>query len=151
MRANIKITLTVKSPHREDHRDTQKLYHKIYLKKDLIKLVAEIYEDDFDVFTLSSSRISSRIYQIFLIFQIFKVSDLYSLSNLRHAFRESPASRHFNQVFNLLKMILLACAASAISEPLLSFPLLKKSKTKMISTMDNNQLHYLMRIKQEDI
>ena len=89
MRANIKITLTVKSPHREDHRDTQKLYHKIYLKKDLIKLVAEIYEDDFDVFTLSSSRISSRIYQIFLIFQIFKVSDLYSLSNLRHAFRES--------------------------------------------------------------
>ena len=48
-------------------------------------------------------------------------------------------------------MILLACAASAISEPLLSLPMLKKSKTKMISTMDNNELHYLMRIKQEDI
>ena len=62
-------------------------------------------------------------------------------------------SLNSNQIFKLLKLILVAFAANAISETLLSFSMLKKLKTKMSSTMDNNHIHYMMvlRIKQEDI
>ena len=52
-----------------------------------------------------------------------------------------------------LKLVLFAFAASASSKQLLSLSMLEKLKKKMSSTMDNNQLRYLMvlHIKQEDI
>ena len=96
-------------------------------------------------YLISFSKISSKIYQGVGSFVTIK----FTFACLQRI--TCIKASNFIQIFKLFKLVLVACVASAISEPLLSFSMLKKSKTKMISTMDNNHLHYLMRIKQEDI
>ena len=112
----------------------------------MTKFVAEIYGDHFDVFSLYA--------KVKLVPEFISVRSFATIqftSCLQRIMRIK--SLNSNQIFKLLKLILVAFAANAISETLLSFSMLKKLSTKKSSTVDNNHLHYMMvlRIKQEDI